>query len=183
MKSGSTVCFLNEPIINNEPGSMLIIFAYVDFLLRKKRDRKNLMYKANFKMEFIFHWKKNMKKNRHLNGNSSIFMHWIGMMLLSWSVISFENPMFRQNILELSDFGRCKINLMPKKESESSIFNEITRVIEMVIAYFRHHPATTINLYANEMHTCGFCAGSVWITIILTLDSYFAGIPRLLLLL
>lgn len=72
---------------------------------------------------------------------------------------------------------------MPKKESESSIFNEITRVIEMVIAYFRHHPATAINLYANEMHTCGFCAGLVWITIILTLDSYFAGMPRLLLLL
>lgn len=33
LKSGSTVCFLNEPIINSEPGSMLIILAYVDFLL------------------------------------------------------------------------------------------------------------------------------------------------------
>lgn len=37
LKSGSTVCFLNEPIINNELGSMLIILAYVDFLLKKEK--------------------------------------------------------------------------------------------------------------------------------------------------
>lgn len=34
LKSGSTVCFLNEPIINRDPGSVLIIRAYVDFLLQ-----------------------------------------------------------------------------------------------------------------------------------------------------
>lgn len=37
LKSGSTVCFLNEPIINNELGSMLIILAYVDFLLKTEK--------------------------------------------------------------------------------------------------------------------------------------------------
>lgn len=39
LKSGSTVCFLNEPIINNELGSMLIIFAYVDFLLKEEKEK------------------------------------------------------------------------------------------------------------------------------------------------
>lgn len=40
LKSGSTVCFLNEPIMSKDPESILIIRAYVDFFLKinsKKR--------------------------------------------------------------------------------------------------------------------------------------------------
>lgn len=37
LKSGSAVCFLNEPMMSNRPGSIVIIRAYVDVLKRNEK--------------------------------------------------------------------------------------------------------------------------------------------------
>lgn len=133
----------------------------------------------NVELEFLFNSKKYCtlysyrESNLDWNINPSIFFY-----ICKRNEVAFNEFNFLLNlwnvqlkyIFKLTEFSRS-YKLIFDATKKSSIFNEITRVIEMVIAYFRQHKPQPQFMRMKCIH---LASSNISFAIILTFDRYGA---------